>query len=201
MKSITCMCETTFDVDIKDEIDLDADPGSVERIRSGDFMNFPCPNCGKALKPEFPVTLLSGAKKLKLLMIPEVERLSFYRGKYPVPSGSECVIGFPELLDRIRAVYDGFDHRAIEIMKYIYLSKAQESDPEAQARVFYHGLESGSLCFHVHGLSSGNIAIVKAPRQLYDMTVQDLPSRTGQEPFSTILKAPYVSVNHLEIED
>lgn len=201
MKSITCMCETTFDADIPDEIDLESDKVQLASIKSGSFLSFVCPSCGKTLKPEFPVKVAFPSKKLFFFMIPEYDRMSFYRGKYEIPSGYECVIGFPELLDRVRAVADGFDHRAVEIMKYIYLCKAEESDPEAQPSIFYHGLESDSLCFHVHGLKSDSVAVVKAPRQLYEMTLKDLPAKSSQEPFNEVLKPPYVSVNRLDMEE
>jgi hypothetical protein len=201
MKSITCLCENTFDVDIPDEIDLDSDTAQLGKIRSGGFLSFSCPACGKTLRPEFPIKVKFPSRRLAFFMIPEDERMTFYRGKYDVPEGYECVIGFPELLDRVRAVADGFDHRAIEIMKYIYLCKAEESDAKAQPSVFYHGLESDSLSFHIHGLKEGNVAVVKAPRQLYDMTLKDLPAKSTQEPFDAILKPPYVSVNRLDMEE
>ncbi len=201
MKSLTCMCETSFEADIADELDLDTDQRALKAIRDGSFMSYPCPNCGKILKPEMPVSLLSAKLGLKLLFIPEIDRLSFYNGKYPVAQDFECVIGFPELLDRVRALSDGFDHRAIEIMKYIFLCKAQESDPEAQIRVFYHGIEKDQLVFHIHGLSRGDIAVIKAPKSLYDMSLKDIPEKSAQEPFSTMLKRPYVSVHRLEMED
>jgi len=201
MKTITCLCENTFDVDIPDEIDLDGDAVQLDKIRSGGFLSFSCPACGKTLKPEFPLKVKSANLALSLLMIPEDERMTFYRGKYDVPSGYECVIGYPELLDRVRAVADGFDHRAIEVMKYIFLSKAEDSDPSAQPFIFSHGIEDGSLSFHVHGLKDGNVAVVKAPRKLYEMTLKDLPSKSKEEPFDAILKPPYVSVNRLDMEE
>lgn len=202
MKTITCLCENSFDVDIPDEIDLDADQAHLDKIRSGGFLSFPCPACGKTLKPEFPVKVKSASLRLSLFMIPEDERMTFYRGKYQVPSGYECVIGYPELLDRVRAVADGFDHRAIEVMKYIFLCRAEESDPKAQPLIFYHGIEEGSLSFHVHGLKDdGNVAVVRAPRQLYEMTLKELPAKSKEEPFDAILKPPYVSVNRLDMEE
>jgi hypothetical protein len=202
MKSITCLCENTFDADIPDEVDLDGDSAQLDKIRSGGFLSFTCPACGKTLKPEFPLKVKSASLKLALLMIPEDERMTFYRGKYEVPAGFECVIGYPELLDRVRAIADGFDHRAIEIMKYIFLCKAEDSDPKAQPFIFYHGIEDGSLCFHVHGLKDdGDVAVVKAPRKLYEMTLKELPAKSTEEPFDAILKPPYVSVNRLDMEE
>lgn len=202
MRSITCFCEHTFDADLPEEIDLDREPAWLESIISGDFFKITCPNCGKVLKPDLETRLRYPSKKLDLVLIPELERTTFYRGQYKLPAGVECVIGFPELQDRVRAVRDGFDYRAVEIMKHVYLTKAEESDPDADASVYYRGKEAdGALCFHVFGLSSGKVAVVKAPLGMYELVLRELPERMKTEPYSIILQPPYVSVKRFDMVD
>jgi hypothetical protein len=200
MKTITCMCEHSFDADFPDEVDLDREPQWLAQILSGDLFKLTCPKCGKVLKPEFPLRLSSVERKLDLFLIPETERTSFYRGDYKVPAGASCVIGFPELLDRVKVLRDGLDVRAIEIMKYVYLSKAEESNQEADISVCYFGKESGALCFHIYGLSAdGKIAVIKAPLANYESLLQALPAQAASDPYKTIVQPPYVSVRRFEM--
>jgi hypothetical protein len=201
MKSVSCICENVFDAEVPESMDLDASPEAAASILDGSFLNFTCPACGKLLKPEFRMRVTAPSRKLDLEFLPEEDRAAFYAGKLSIPAGRECVIGFPELLDRVRVVMAGLDHRAVEVMKYVYLSKAEEQNPHADIQVYFHGLEGDSLVFHILGVAEGQVAVIKADRSMYESVQRDLPARSGRPPFSAILSPPYVSVRKLDMED
>ena len=116
MRKVTCMCETSFDADLPEEIDLDSEPGRIDEILSGTFFQVSCPNCGTILKPELPVRLLSRKRGMDIQVLPELERLSFHLGEVTVPKGAELLIGYAELFERARMVTDGLDPAAMEII-------------------------------------------------------------------------------------
>ncbi|MDR0448546.1 MAG: CpXC domain-containing protein, partial [Treponema sp.] len=78
-QKILCFCDNTFMVDVPEEINLDTDPQYIEDILAGNFMNFTCASCGKRHKPEFPLTVNWGVKKLHMEVLRELDRGEFYR--------------------------------------------------------------------------------------------------------------------------
>jgi hypothetical protein len=142
---IPCLCDNSFTVEVPREIDLEGEGRYLEEILEGSFMNFRCPSCGKLHKPEFAVRLLWPSRKIRLDLIPELERGEFLRkesggkrrglfgGTAKTPEagdaemGLETVIGYPELLDRIAVVRDGLDSTTVEAIKYLLLLKAEDS--------------------------------------------------------------------------
>jgi len=201
MATITCICERSFDAEVPEALDLAADGTALPSILEGSFLNYRCPSCGKLLKPEFPLRLVSASRKAEIRFLPESERGSFYAGAVKTPAGADVVIGYPELLDRIRALQAGLDPRALEIMKYVYLEKAEEKCPDGEIRVYLGGVEGDSILFHIHGMAKDEIAVVKASRAMYDKTLKDLPNRAKMAPYSTILTPPYISVRRLDLEE
>ena len=69
---IICFCDNTFVVEVPEEINLDTDPQYIEDILAGNFMDFPCSNCSKKHKPEFPLTVNWPGKNLRLEVLPEL---------------------------------------------------------------------------------------------------------------------------------
>ncbi|MCK5201084.1 MAG: hypothetical protein KAR21_22175, partial [Spirochaetales bacterium] len=59
MKNIDCYCGTSFEADIKDEINLSENPEIVDHILNNSFMEFMCPACDKILKPEYRIRFYS----------------------------------------------------------------------------------------------------------------------------------------------
>jgi hypothetical protein len=201
MRDIMCVCERSFEADVPDEVDLDRDEAAIPSILDGSFLSYTCPSCGKLLKPEFNVLLRSASRKADVFFLPESERGTFYSGGATLPPGSEVVIGYPELLERVREMVAGLDPRPLEIMKFFYLQKAEDKSPEGEIRIFFHGIEADSLVFHIHGMSKDEIAVIKAPRSSYDRTVAELPERSKEAPYASILAPPYISIRRLDVEE
>lgn len=201
MRKVTCMCETSFEADLPEEIDLDAEPGRIDEILSGTFFQVSCPNCGTTLKPELSVRLLSRKRGMDLQVLPELERLSFHLGEVAVPKGTELLIGYAELFERARMLADGLDPTVLEVIKYYLLLKAEEGAPEsAELSVAYAGPQEGTgkLLFHIAGMKEGEIAVLPIGRDYYDRIRKDLPSTLRQEPFDALFKGPYRSIKALE---
>jgi hypothetical protein len=202
MRKVTCRCESSFDADLPDEIDLDAEPSTLDAILSGEFFQVTCPNCGSKLKPELRVRLFSKKRGLDLTALPELERTSLYRGAADIAKGSEALVGYAELFERARALVDGLDPEVLEIIKYWLVAKAQESDPDADLQASYAGIEEGKLRFQVAGLKQGEVAVLHVGRSLYDKTVADKARSLRSEPFDKIFAGPYRSIRALEyLED
>lgn len=199
-REIACICDKPFEAEIPDEVDLSVDSGQIGRILSGEFLVLSCPNCGKRLAPEFPIRFVHPASGSDFLMIPEEDRSDFYRGQYAIPEGFQCVIGYPELVERLRVLRDGLDLRAVEALKFALQAKAEESAPDADPLVSYHDTEGGDLTFLVSGMVEGKVGKVKAPRAQYDRVLADMAKLLGTEPYATFLKPPYICVKRLEAE-
>jgi hypothetical protein len=195
------MCETSFDADLPEEIDLDAEPGRIDEILSGIFFQVSCPNCGTTLKPELAVRLLSRKRHMDVQVLPELERLSFHLGEVSVPKGAELLIGFAELFERARIMADDLDPAAVEIIKYYLLLKAEEGAPDsAELSVSYAGLQEGSgkLLFHIGGIREGEIAVLPIGRDYYDRILKEVPATVKKEPFDAMFAGPYRSIKVLE---
>ena len=200
MRKVTCMCETSFDADIPEEIDLDASPGVLGEILAGDFLAVSCPNCGTRLKPELRVRLISKKSGLDIVALPELERMSLYLGTIELPKGSQALVGYPELFERARILQDGLDPDAIEIIKYWLAGKAQEDAPDADIRIAYAGKKGDKLSFHVSGLREGEVAVVPVDQGTYAKTLAEKARSSREAPFSRIFKGPYRSIRMLEAD-
>jgi hypothetical protein len=201
MRKVTCTCESTFDADLPDEIDLDAEPERIDQILTGDFFVVACPNCGASLKPELRVRFLSKKRDLDLTVLPELDRLPLYRNKAGLPKGSEALVGYAELFERARVIVDGLDAQVIEIIKYWLLAKAEEKSPEADLRLTYAGIDGDRLVFHAAGLREGEIAVLHIERDLYDRALGDKPRTLRSQPFARIFESSYRSVRVLEADE
>ena len=200
MRSVTCHCEAVFDADLPETVDMDARPQAMTEILEGTFLSARCPECGTVVKPDLAVRVLSGSRTLDLQVIPEMERYAFYRGTVKLPQGVEAVIGYRELVERVKAVRDGLSSRALEIIKYLLLARAEQDAPEAEIVVEYAGREKESLVFDVWGLKEGEAGVVRVPAALYEKTLSELSRKSSEEPFSKIFAGSYRSVRALEAE-
>jgi hypothetical protein len=202
MRKVTCRCESVFDADLPEEIDLDAEAGRFDEILAevlgGTFFQATCPTCGALLKPELRVRLVSRKRGMDLTVLPELDRMSLYRGAAELPKGSQALVGYAELFERARVLADGLDPEVVEILKYWLLSKAEESAPDAELSASYSGIESGKLRFHVSGLKEGELAVLPVSRGLYDKALADKARTMRTEPFDKIFAGPYRSIRVLE---
>ena len=197
MQKIICRCDNVVEIDAPDYIDIDADPTTLHKIAEGDTPSAICPRCGALLRAELPLTVTSRAKGIDLVVLSEKERLSAYRGKADPNGSSEIVLGYKELFERAKALDDGLDPKAVEVMKYALQAKAEETEPNAEISVLYNGLKDGSLEFHILGLKSGQAGVIKLPRSSYDKVLLDLPSTMSKEPMKTVFTGRYRSISKL----
>lgn len=201
MKTITCHCDTRIDIDLPDELDLDADAKSLRAMADGSFLTTVCKNCGASLRPELQLRVRMASKDLDAFVVPELERLTVYRGKTDAPRGVEILIGYAELFERVRILRDGLDPMAVEVVRYVLQGKAEEAMPDGEPEVRYHGLEGGKLGFHVLGSPDGKTGVVALPRPAYDQVLADLSTTAKKAPFSEVFKGPYRSIKKLAFSE
>ena len=196
-RKITCLCESVFEVDVPDEIDLDQTPAYMEEIQNGSFLNFICPGCAKKHKPEFPLIVYWPLKNLKLEVFPELDRGEFYRRKVqPVNESSyklETIISFPEMAERLAVIKDGFEPLPIEAIKYQLGLKAEEQYPDAEMEVQYYGSDKNSIEFHIYGIKEDQSAVVKVPLSMYKKTLEDYTANPKKEIFAILRVNSYLS--------
>ena len=198
MRKVTCMCENSFEADLPEEIDLDAEPGRLAEILEGSFFKVNCPSCGASLKPELRVRLVSRKRGMDLTVLPELDRITLYRGKAELPKSSQAIVGYAELYERARVLEDALDPDVVEILKYWLLAKAAESAAEADLSIAYAGSEGGKLRFHLGGLKEGEVAVLPVGRELYDKALADKARTLRTEPFDKMFSGPYRSIRALE---
>jgi len=158
----------SVEIDVPDLIDLDTMSVWLDRISSGDVITGKCGSCGSVIQPEVALRIKWPSKQVDLLVLPELERISVYRGKCKVENPTEIVIGYPELIERIRILRDGLDPQACEIMKLYIYAQAETQVPEAQLVVLYHALHDGHLEFRILGMKAGQTGILRLPLSSYE---------------------------------
>jgi hypothetical protein len=207
-RKIPCLCENTFTVEVPEEIDLDKDPTYLDEIENGGFMNFTCSSCGKLHKPEFPLIVLWPGRNLRLEVIPEQERMGFYRrkGEKQKDDKTEAVIGYIELADRLAVIRDGLEPAVIESLKYYLYLKAGETNPENEINIWYHGktteeeapdVISAALEFHIQGLKENSVALTRLPFSLYEKSAEDYKKHPKAELFISLRHKNYLSVQNM----
>jgi hypothetical protein len=183
-------------VEAPEEINLDEGPEYLDQIMDGSFMNFTCPSCGKKHKPEFPLTVLWPSRGLRLEVLPELDRGEFYRRKKD-PPGTETVIGYPELADRLALIRDGLEPAAAETLKYYLLAKAEESCPDGEISIWYHGRGPEGIEFHLHGIREGEVAVSRVPLGVYERTLEDYKKHPRNEIYRALRRRSYLSVQNM----
>jgi hypothetical protein len=200
-RKIPCLCENIFTVEVPGEIDLDKDPKYLDEIEHGGFMNFTCPWCGKLHKPEFPLIVLWPGKNLRLEVIPEQERMGFYRRKSENQKDdkTEVVAGYIELADRLAVMRDGLEPAVIEALKYYLYLKAGETNPENEINIRYYGraASAAALEFHIQGLKENSVALTRLPFSLYEKTAGDYKKHPRGELFTSLRHKDYLSVQNM----
>jgi hypothetical protein len=195
-KNIKCPCTNYFSVDFDEEVDLDQNPSSLDEILNGTFMNFNCPACGKKHKPEFKISIVWKSKNIKLEVLPELERGEFYYKKKE-SQNSQTIIGFPEMADRLAVIKDDLEPIIIEALKSFLLVKAEENYPGRDIDVWYYAKGSFGIEFHLDGIRSGEVAVLRVPQEIYEKTVTDYKKYPKDELFSSLRVRSYLSVQNI----
>jgi hypothetical protein len=199
-RQLVCFCEHRFEADIPVSIDLSKEPEFEEQIIRGEFLDVRCPKCGKVLKPEFPVFINDPAAENSIFFIPELDRGSFFRGalSYSLRDANRVAIGYEELAEKFLIKRSNLDDRVVEIVKYYLLSKIMEDfKGEGEVKLLFSKIEGDSVLFNALGLREGEVGVLKVPQATVTKIEGQLEEKKTQEPFSEILKAPYISINNL----
>jgi hypothetical protein len=194
-KNINCLCGSNFSVELEEDINLDENPDYLGKIFDGTFMSFVCPLCDKKHKPEYRIKITWKAKKLKMEVLPELERGEFYRRKEN--SSSETVIGFPEMADRLAVYKDNLEPVIIETLKSYLLAKAEESYPGKDINVWYHGMGPAGIEFHLDGIRPDEIAVMRIPQEMYNKSLEEYRKHPKSEIFTSLRVRSYLSVQNI----
>lgn len=197
MKQVICRCETAVEIDAPDTLDLDADSSLLPALAAGEALSAKCPRCGATVRAELPVRVESSSRGVDLVVLPELQRLAVYRGKEDAPGSSEILLGYQELFERARMLKAGLDPKAVESIKYLLYSKADEASASSDVAVLFNGTEGETLVFHVMGLKEDRAGVVRIPMDAYDKARANLSKTSVQEPYKTLFSGRYRSCRKL----
>jgi len=195
-QDIACPCGNDFSIDIEEEIDLDLRPEYLDSILNGTFMSYNCTACRKKHKPEFRIMVIWKSKKIRMEVLPELERGEFYHRKKENKS-YETVIGFPEMADRLAVIKDNLEPIIIETIKSYLLVKAGENYPDKEINAWYYGITPEGIEFHLDGIRKGEVAVMRVPQEIYEKTMQDYKKRPKSETFTSLRVRSYLSVQNI----
>jgi hypothetical protein len=199
MRELTCMCENKFKADFPSVVDLAEKPDTIDIILRGEFLTARCPACGKVLKLEFPFTLINKEAGWEISFIPEAERaesLKKLKDRKAAAAAQRIVIGYPELVEKLKIFKLDLDDRVIEYIKYHLLSHILSNTPEeADVGLYFAEKKNNTLYFHIQGLKADEIGVSKIPMESYEKTLRSIEGKIKEEPYCDFLKPPYISVN------
>ncbi len=195
-QKIHCPCDNVFSIGYDEEINLDSHPDTIAEIMNGTFMNYKCPKCGKNHKPEFPISIIWDAKKIKLEVLPERERGAFYRRKKD-PPGVDTIIGYPEMAERIAIIRGGLEPIVIETIKSLLFMKAYEEYPEHDISLWYQHTSLDALEFHIQGIRKNEVAVSRVPLEMYQTILADYKKKPKSERFKKLRHRSYVSLQNM----
>jgi hypothetical protein len=202
-KVLICFCESEVELDVSEQIDLSAQPEIRKEILEGRFMTVRCETCGKLIKPEFPVLIQKVGPGRDVFFVPELDRVAYLRNKltYTLPEADRVVIGYEELVEKIRLEDAHLDDRIVEMIKYYLYNKAMESaEGEQDIRIFFNSLRDDTLIFHVHGLKEDEVGVLSVPGATVGRMSAQFEVKMKEEPFCRFLSGAYVSLNRLFTE-
>jgi len=195
-QNIKCLCGTNFQIEYEDEIDLDSNPDNLDKILDGTFMSYTCLYCNKKHKPEYRIMVIWKSKKLKIEVIPELDRGEFYRNKKDnVPY--ETIISFPEMADRLAVIKDDLEPAVIEALKSYLLTKAVENYPDKDINAWYHCKGPSGIEFHLDGIRAGEVAVMRIPLETYERTLDEFKKHPKNEIFVSLRVRSYLSVQNM----
>ena len=90
----------------------------------------------------------------------------------------------------------------MEIVKYYLLGRIMEDySGDTELRIFFSKQEGETLLFNLIGLKENEVGVMRVPLQTLRKAESQLDEKRQQEPFSEILKGPYVSINKLYYDE
>ena len=196
MEKTKCFCGNEIEIDYKDSYNLDKEKDVLEKIMDGSFLTIECKFCNTILKPEYRISFTFS--KTDILMIPEKDSVQFLLGKLELPKTDRVVLGFRELVEKIKILQAGLDDSVVEIVKFYILEKI---DTDKEIQIEYQKMENNELTFYIYGLKEDEVGISKLPSDFYEEVKKTLPKIKNDEPYSYILEGPYISVNKIELEN
>ncbi len=194
MKTIHCYCSTSFEIEIKNKIDLDKNPEIINQILDDNFMEYSCPSCSKILRPEFRIEF--SGKDISLTMIPEIERHTLLAGNIELKT-KQVVVGFKELREKFIIKNFTYDERVIELIKLYLLDKINS---KLEVNILFSNMENKELIFHIYGLKENQTGISKIPEHIYNNINDNLQERLNAPEIKDLLSLPYRSVNKISTE-
>lgn len=197
-RSVTCYCENIITLEVSDPVDLDQNPKTVDEIIEGDYLTTSCDRCGKELKPEFELRFVSASEGTDLLFLPELLRESFYKGEAETKEAAELVIGYRELREYFLARRLGLKRFPLEAVKLHLLKRAPAG---RSIEIYLAAADQAELSFHILGLKEDEVGLVKVPRSSYDGFERDASQLLSEEPYSALVRGPYLSVNMVSFEE
>lgn len=202
MRTLTCHCEQTFNVDIPETVNLDNTPEVIASIADGSFLTCVCPRCNATLQTDLKTRFDWPSRKVSIVLIPEIDRFAYLSGMIPHEADAQAVIGYAELADRVAVIAAELDPVAVEAIKYHLLVKSREVAGDSKATIVFEKVdEGGNLEFRIHGIREGEIAVSKMPRSIYDTIKADLSADPDKDPYPQITNGSYISVKNILIED
>jgi CpXC protein len=197
-RSITCYCENIITIEVPDSVDLDQNPETADEIIEGDYLKTSCDRCGKELKPEFELRFVSSSEGIDLLFLPELLRESFYKGEADTKEAAELVIGYRELREYFLARRLGLMRFPLEAVKLHLLKRAPAG---RNIEIYLAAADQTELSFHILGLKEDEVGLVKVPRTSYEGFERDAARFVLEEPYSALVRGPYLSVNMVSFEE
>lgn len=198
MATITCVCDKTFDAVIPESVDLSDDTGTLRQILKGTYLTFTCPHCGHLVKPEEPLRVTDANRDIDIFLVPERDRNRYLLGLTDYPDADRVVIGYPELVEKLKIYDAGLDDSAVELIKYYLLVRVGAGTTPT---ILFEDIERESLVLEIIGLRDDEVGRVNIPRGTYEQAASELPEKRLEEPYNTFLEPPYVSINKIEIEE
>ena len=198
MTTITCVCEESFEADVPESVELAGRSQAYERIFDGTFMTFACPHCGHRVRPDVPLKVTDLSKSIEVFVVPERDRNRYLLGLTNYDCQGRIVIGYAELVEKLKVYVENLDDNAVELIKYYLLVRAGAG---ADPQIYFRGIEDGSLVFDIMGLRDDEVGRIRIGYDVYEKAVAELAEKRQEEPYSTILQPPYVSICKVEIEE
>lgn len=131
-------CGSDIYLDLQEFVDVKENPEAKEKIMSGEFFVFKCPECGTETFIEYPVMYMDPDKKLNIYMVPaHDDDLLDQLNSLDLPEemvDKDAVFRLTDcgeaLLEKILIFDNGRDDRVIEFYKTIIAEQMREEWPD-----------------------------------------------------------------------
>ncbi|MGN1115645.1 MAG: CpXC domain-containing protein [Candidatus Ornithomonoglobus sp.] len=195
-QSVKCpKCEHMSDVTVWSSITVKDSPDLKKDLLAGKVNIFRCPNCEQAGLMPHPMLYSDEDKRLMITFSPtddavvkqqlfekvqssskesgEIEKLEGYNLRF--------VSDYNELLEKILIFDNGFNDKAIEVIKLMILS--QDIDKCEQRNCRFGKAEDGNIEFMIHDFIENQVYTSQVPLQTYNTIWQSL-RESGVKPYS-----------------